>query len=89
MGDFLKEIRDFTDALKEVVGKVSGEEIKIAYFKFLKSRSWDILHPVYEDEVLKNPVYTMDKKGFMRFFKEYNKFANNEHNQHLGLNLVQ
>ena len=81
-------MKEFARALSEVAGKVSELDIKTAYAKYIKSRNWDKLHPVFVDKVLKNPVPSMDKDGYMQFFKSYNKFANNEHNKHLGLSLT-
>ena len=80
---------EFIKALREVEGNVTKNQDEIAYAKFIKSRNWDKLHPVFEDGVLQNPVPTMDKAGYMQFFKAFNKIANNKNNQHLALSLVQ
>ena len=81
-------MNEFIKALREVEGSVTDAQDKIAYAKFIKSRNWDKLHPVYEDDVLQNPVPTMDKAGYMQFFKAYNKFAKDKNNGHLALSLV-
>ena len=77
---------EFKKALKEVVGSVSDVEVEIAYAKFIKSRNWDINHPVFEDKKLRNPVPSMDKEGYMQFFKNYNKAV--KQYEHLELDLL-
>ena len=81
-------MKDFKQVLKEVVGEVTDDEVKVAYSKFLKSRNWDINHPVFIDGILKNEPCALNKRGFMRFFKSYQKFAKNKNNKHLKLELI-
>ena len=83
-------MKEFARALSEVVGTVSTVDIKEAYKKFIKSRNWDKLHPIYKKDckMLVNPVPTMDKDGYMQFFNAYNKFANDVNNKHLNLSLI-
>lgn len=60
--------KEFLRTLKEVEGNITLEQAKIAYIKFINSREWDKLHPVYD---MSKPIKKIEKLTFLeRIFGE-------------------